>query len=118
MLDELRRHKSWRSGHFTRRNPRVIWIVDTGIAKVTLISISITLGPKFCWWRETNANDDNGHGTLVAGIAAAKPIDWFKDGTYQICAGVSAGARSFRLKYSIRKVMAPGQISLTVWITS
>jgi subtilisin family serine protease len=42
---------------------------------------------------DNNTDDDNGHGTLVAGVAAAKKIPWvFRDDRNTIYAGVSEGA--------------------------
>lgn len=77
--------------------PAVIWIVDTGIAAGPpstgnpFLNIKTDWGVNFTVTPHTkDANDDNGHGTMVAGVAAAKKINW--DATNRICAGVSAGA--------------------------
>ncbi len=74
-----------------------IWIVDTGIADGHPdLNIDNTLGRNFTVYpMSTNTDDDNGHGTLVAGIAGAKPIRW---DTTLICGGVSQGARVVPIK--------------------
>ena len=77
--------------------PAVIWVVDTGIEAGPptvgnpYLNIKTEWGVNFTGTTlSNNTDDDNGHGTMVAGVAAAKMITW--DSSNKICAGVSPGA--------------------------
>ena len=78
--------------------PAKIWIVDTGIAVDnpylnvdTQNAQNFTVNPP-----SSNAYDDNGHGTAVAGVAASRKIKL--NASMTICSSVSAGAKVVPIK--------------------
>jgi subtilisin family serine protease len=61
------------------------------------LNVDLALGKNFTIFPPTaDANDDNGHGTLIAGIAGLKKFTW--TGNIKICSGVSMGARLVPIK--------------------
>lgn len=70
---------------------RMIWFLDTGIDILNPnLRVEKSLGKSFIPGAAT-ADDDNGHGTFCAGIAAGKPVGTATD-ELQIHYGVSEGA--------------------------
>jgi subtilisin family serine protease len=67
----------------------VIWFLDTGIDPSSYLNIDPSLGVTF--FTATNTEDDNGHGTFCAGIAAGRPIR-AAAGLDEIHFGLSEGA--------------------------
>jgi len=66
-----------------------IWFLDTGIDPSSYLNVDPSLGVTF--FVGTNAEDDNGHGTFCAGIAAGRPVRGGA-GLDEIHYGLSEGA--------------------------
>lgn len=72
----------------------IIWFLDTGIDPSPFLNINRGLEKTFYG---ASAEDDHGHGTLCAGVAAGKPIPGSAD-RHEIHYGVSEGATVVPIK--------------------
>ena len=75
---------------WTSSNHRKIWFLDTGIDSFnTHLNVDFSHGITYVG---TSTDDDNGHGTFCAGIAAGKPVGSENPGLPLIHYGLSEGA--------------------------